>query len=147
MTKTNGEIIGRRIGRLMRVEAYCEGLLLYRSFLRIRVAIDITKPLPKGFRLHHGGPDQANAPEIWIAFKFEKLFGFLFRLWRIGHDRRVCKFVTREVGNLFGYGPEMCTGLPMEHYRKQVDDLQLDVRFKSRHLIRAVISLSTISPS
>ncbi|KAL7225189.1 hypothetical protein ACSBR1_020548 [Camellia fascicularis] len=51
----NGETIGRKIGRLFCVEARCEGLLLYQYFLRIRVEMDITKPLPKGFMLHGGG--------------------------------------------------------------------------------------------
>ncbi|KAI8021569.1 hypothetical protein LOK49_LG03G01640 [Camellia lanceoleosa] len=134
MTKTNGEIIGRRIGRLLRVEAHCEGLLLYRSFLRVRVEIDVTQPLPRGFRLHHGYPDQANTPETWINFKFEKLSDYCFDCGQIGHDRRVCKFVTREVGSTSGYGPELrtriarSTGLPVEHYRKQVDTLEAKIQ-------------------
>ncbi|KAL7201896.1 hypothetical protein ACSBR1_033564 [Camellia fascicularis] len=46
LTKKNGEIIGNHVGRLVWVEAHTEGLLLYRSFLRIRVEVNTTKPLP-----------------------------------------------------------------------------------------------------
>ncbi|KAL7172770.1 hypothetical protein ACSBR2_032277 [Camellia fascicularis] len=52
LTRHNGEIIGRRIGNLIGVEALHDGLLLDRSFLRIRVEVDVTKPLPLG-RLGH----------------------------------------------------------------------------------------------
>ncbi|CAL5438970.1 unnamed protein product [Camellia sinensis] len=48
LTKGHGETIGRRLGRLVRVEAHSEGLLLQRNFLRIRVEIDITKSLLLG---------------------------------------------------------------------------------------------------
>ncbi|KAI8015075.1 hypothetical protein LOK49_LG05G02967 [Camellia lanceoleosa] len=48
LTKRNGEISGAKIGHLIRVEAYCEGLL-YRNFLQIKVDVDVTKPIPRGF--------------------------------------------------------------------------------------------------
>ncbi|KAL7242727.1 hypothetical protein ACSBR1_015169 [Camellia fascicularis] len=98
LTKANGETIGMKIGRLIRVETHCEGLLLYHNYLRIRVELDVTKPLPKG------------------------------------HDRRVCKFVTRVEGSVSGYGLELwtgvarSTGLPVEHYRKQVDSMEARIR-------------------
>ncbi|KAI8030898.1 hypothetical protein LOK49_LG01G01518 [Camellia lanceoleosa] len=109
LTKRNGEIIGAKIGRLIRVEAHCEGLILYRNFLRIRVEIDVTKPILRGFSLRSGPA-------------------------RLGHDRHSCKFVSREAGNKFGYGPQLRTGIarltgfPIEYYRKKVDDLVDSVR-------------------
>ncbi|KAI7983760.1 hypothetical protein LOK49_LG15G00619 [Camellia lanceoleosa] len=101
MTKTNGETIGQRLGRLIRVDGHCEGLLLNRSFLRIRVELDVTKPLPRGF--------------------FLKQFG---------HNRNSYKFVTRKEGRTSGYGPElktritMSSGLLEEHYKKQVEEMK-----------------------
>ncbi|XP_028084228.1 uncharacterized protein LOC114285387 [Camellia sinensis] len=94
LTKANGELIGNRIGRLIRVEAHCEGLLLYRNFHRIRVELYISKPLPRGFFLQHNDSLQAASSNPWISFKFEKLFDFCFDCGRIGHDRKACKFVT-----------------------------------------------------
>ncbi|KAL7163700.1 hypothetical protein ACSBR2_039761 [Camellia fascicularis] len=37
MTRTHGEVIGNRIGRLVEIVAPSDGLLLHRSFLRLRV--------------------------------------------------------------------------------------------------------------
>ncbi|KAL7174007.1 hypothetical protein ACSBR2_033289 [Camellia fascicularis] len=52
LTKNNGEIIGKKIRCLIKVEAHYNVLLLYKNFLRIRVELDITKPIPRGFNLH-----------------------------------------------------------------------------------------------
>ncbi|KAI8027305.1 hypothetical protein LOK49_LG02G02848 [Camellia lanceoleosa] len=48
---------------------------------------------------------------VWISFKFEKLSDFCFDCGRIGHDRRGCKFVSREVDKVSGYGSELRTGI------------------------------------
>ncbi|KAI7997134.1 hypothetical protein LOK49_LG10G00465 [Camellia lanceoleosa] len=45
MTRAHEEVIGSRIGRLVEVEAPSEGLLIHHSFLRLRVKMDVTKPL------------------------------------------------------------------------------------------------------
>ncbi|KAI8021294.1 hypothetical protein LOK49_LG03G01215 [Camellia lanceoleosa] len=89
LTKANGEIIGKRVGRLIKVEALCEGLLLYRNFLRIRVDVDVTKPLPRGFILNQGGNAQMTSVDPWISFKYEKISDFCYDCGRIGHDRNV----------------------------------------------------------
>ncbi|KAL7259169.1 hypothetical protein ACSBR1_005131 [Camellia fascicularis] len=86
MTKANGEIISHKLGRLLRVEAHCEGLLLYRNFLRIRVEIDVTKPLPRGFHLARGVSSPVAGVPSWISFKYEKLSDFCFDCGRIGHE-------------------------------------------------------------
>ncbi|KAL7184403.1 hypothetical protein ACSBR2_026540 [Camellia fascicularis] len=134
LTKANGELIGNRIGRLIRVEAHCEGLLLYRNFLRIRVELNISKPLPRGFFLQHNDSLHGVSSNPWISFKFEKLSDFCFDCGRIGHDRKACKFVTREEGMRSGYGPELrtgiarSTGLPVDYYKQRVDEMDLRLR-------------------
>ncbi|KAI7983776.1 hypothetical protein LOK49_LG15G01575 [Camellia lanceoleosa] len=126
LTKKNSEIIGNHVGRLVRVEAHTAGLLLYCSFLRIRVEVDTTKPLPQGFWLKR--PSEGN--DIWISYKFEKLSDFCYACRKLGHDRNGCKFVSKEVREQLGYGPDLRMGLarptclPIEHYRQQVDEAE-----------------------
>ncbi|KAI8025162.1 hypothetical protein LOK49_LG02G00868 [Camellia lanceoleosa] len=133
LTKANGELIGSKIGKLIRVEAHYEGLLLYRNFLRVRVEVDVSKPLPRGFTLTRGGNSQKDGSNLWISFKYERLSDFCFDCGRIGHERTTCKFMSREAGRNSGYGPDLrtgiarSTGLPVEHYRKQVDILKTRV--------------------
>ncbi|KAL7180279.1 hypothetical protein ACSBR1_043488 [Camellia fascicularis] len=107
MTKRTGEVLGRRIGRLLHVEAYQEGLLLNRSFLRIHVEVNTLNPLPRGLWLQR----PREGKEIWISFKYEKLSDFCYDYGRLGHDNKVCKFVTREQGQSSGYGPALRIGV------------------------------------
>ncbi|KAL7171277.1 hypothetical protein ACSBR2_036010 [Camellia fascicularis] len=140
MTKANEEIIGHKLGRLLCVEAHCEGLLLYRNFLRIRVEIDVTKPLPRGFVLNRGVSPPVVGSNSWISFKYEKLSDFCFDCGRIGHERTVCKFVSRDEGRASGYGLGLRTGiarssgLSVEHYGKKVDELAAQNRPNLNHL-------------
>ncbi|KAI8005809.1 hypothetical protein LOK49_LG07G01061 [Camellia lanceoleosa] len=106
LTRQNGEIIGRRIGNHIGVETLHDGLLLERSFLRLMVEVDVSKPLPRGFILqHHGSQDK----EVWVSYKYEKLSDFCYDCGRLGHDNSSCKFVSREEGKHSGYGPELRT--------------------------------------
>ncbi|KAI7990521.1 hypothetical protein LOK49_LG12G02928 [Camellia lanceoleosa] len=89
----NGETIGRKIGRLFCVEAHCEGLLIYQNFLRIRVEMDITKPLAKGL-----GYD-------WKSSKF------------VTREEGG----NSSYGPELQTGIAQSTSLSVEHYRKQVD--------------------------
>ncbi|KAI8020470.1 hypothetical protein LOK49_LG04G00467 [Camellia lanceoleosa] len=110
LTRGHGETIGRRLGRLVRVEAHSEGLLLQRNFLRIRVEIDITKPLLQGFILHHREEGEVlGGAGIIVLYKYEKLSEFCYDCGRIGHDHNECKFVSRDEGINSGYGPHMRT--------------------------------------
>lgn len=49
MSRANAEIIGKRFGRLLAIETSPDNILLARSFLRVKVEINIDQPLPKGF--------------------------------------------------------------------------------------------------
>ncbi|KAL7222244.1 hypothetical protein ACSBR1_024036 [Camellia fascicularis] len=55
LTRAHRETISKRLRKLVPVEAYSEGLLLTRNFLRIRVEVDVTKPLLQGFTLYRRG--------------------------------------------------------------------------------------------
>ncbi|KAI8011464.1 hypothetical protein LOK49_LG06G03003 [Camellia lanceoleosa] len=88
--------------------------------------IDVTRPIPKGFFLKREG-DYLETVDLWISFKYEKLADFCYDCGRIGHVNSTCKFVSREEGQVAGFGPDIRTGtagstrLPIEHYRRQVD--------------------------
>ncbi|KAI8019758.1 putative ribonuclease H protein [Camellia lanceoleosa] len=111
MTKTHGVTIGNNLGKLIKVEALSDGLLLGRSFLRIRVEIDVTKPLLQGFILHRRNPFGEAMDDVRILYKYEKLSEFFYDCGRIGHDNTSCNFTFRDDGATSKYGPDMRTGL------------------------------------
>ncbi|KAI7980943.1 hypothetical protein LOK49_Contig90G00007 [Camellia lanceoleosa] len=110
MTRAHGEVIGNRIGRLVEVEAPTTGLLLHRNFLRLRVEVDVFKPLLQGFILHRKDSTGPVGERIKVLYKHEKLSEFCYACGRIGHDNALCKFVSKEEGLNSGYGPEQRTG-------------------------------------
>lgn len=130
MNRANAELMGRRFGHLLAVENSHDGILLGRSFLRVRAAIKLDDPLPKGFFLRRK-PGCGNDP--WISCKYEKLTDFCYAFGRIGHENKICKFVSREAGERSGYGPELRTGrarqsaIPIEEIRQQVDEAEARV--------------------
>ncbi|KAH7842462.1 hypothetical protein Vadar_005596 [Vaccinium darrowii] len=127
MSRTNAEIIGRRIGNLLGIEACSDGLLLHRSFLRVRVEINLSQPLPKGFWLKK---KHADGKDLWISYKYERLSDFCYDCGRIGHENKSCKFVKRPEGALSGYGPDLKTGrartshVPIEVFRQEDDEAE-----------------------
>lgn len=129
MSRANAEIIGRRFGKLLALETSPDNILLARSFLRVRVEINLAQPLPKGFWLRRKNENR----DIWISYKYENLPDYCYACGRIGHDNRSCKMVNREEGLNSGYGPELRTGrarrapIPIEEIRQQVDEVEIRV--------------------
>ncbi|KAL7162535.1 hypothetical protein ACSBR2_042931 [Camellia fascicularis] len=69
--------------------------------------VNTLNPLPRGLWLQR----PREGKEIWISFKYEKLSDFCYDYGRLGHDNKVCKFVTREQGQSSGYGPALRIGV------------------------------------
>lgn len=150
MTRANAELIGKCLGKLLAVETSHDGILLGRSFLRVRAAIKVSDPLPKGFWLRRkpeGGDD------IWISYKFEKLIDFCYACGRLGHENKGCRFATREDGPNSGYGPGLRTGrvrqsaIPIEEIRQEVDEAKIRVEnlLRSRPEVKSGLSTARIS--
>ncbi|KAG5565320.1 hypothetical protein RHGRI_001274 [Rhododendron griersonianum] len=130
MSRANAEIIGKRFGRLLAIETSPDNILLARSFLRVKVEINIDQPLPKGFWIRR---KTSESKDLWISYKYEKLQDFCYACGRIGHESRGCGFVTREAGQESGYGPNLRTmrakkgATPIEEFRQEVDEEEIRV--------------------
>ena len=83
-TKTVGMSIGATLGEVEKVDANGSGFRL-GSFLRIRVQLDITKPLCRGRKVRLGEHGMK-----WVEFKYERLPIFCYLCGMIDHDERDC---------------------------------------------------------
>ncbi|KAI8027045.1 hypothetical protein LOK49_LG02G00268 [Camellia lanceoleosa] len=110
MTRAHGEVIGNRIGQLVEIEAPSDGLLIHRNFLRLRVEVDVSKPLLQGFILYRRDSSGPVGNGLKVYYKYERLSEFCYDCGCIRHDKLACKFVSREEGLHSGYGPSQRTG-------------------------------------
>lgn len=57
----------------------------WKTFLRVRVLLDITKPLKRKMKIKKGSGDW-----LWVELKYERLPNFCFLCGIIGHTKRFC---------------------------------------------------------
>ncbi|KAI7989409.1 Uncharacterized protein LOK49_LG13G02902 [Camellia lanceoleosa] len=84
MTREVGALIGNSIGTFADMD-YAEGGVAWGKSLRIRVAINIHKPLRRGMKITLGQKDP-----VWVSFKYERLPNFCFACGILGHNQREC---------------------------------------------------------
>jgi hypothetical protein len=85
MSRENGELIGDEVGEFLEVAVGEDGMAV-GEFMRVRVRIDIRKPLMRGIMLELG----ENMMPKWCPFEYEFLPDFCYICGRVGHCERAC---------------------------------------------------------
>ncbi|RYR12055.1 hypothetical protein Ahy_B04g069574 [Arachis hypogaea] len=87
ITRKTAEIIGKKIETVMKTENPRLNDTLQKTFLRVRVTMNITKPLPTGFWLatqHH--------QTIWVDFKYARIQdSYCLNCGILGHTKNECR--------------------------------------------------------
>ncbi|RYR16596.1 hypothetical protein Ahy_B04g073630 [Arachis hypogaea] len=87
ITTKSAEIIGKRLGVVMEMENPRWNNILQRTFLRVKVTLNVTKPLPTGFWLA-----RENAPDLWIDLKYERIQdSYCLNCEILGHNKKDCR--------------------------------------------------------
>lgn len=86
--------IGNYIGKFLMVDPK-NFQSIWRQFVRIKVAINVNKPLKSQMRLKKAGGDW-----MWVKFKYERLPSFCFYCGIIGHSEKFCESLYNEAGNI-----------------------------------------------
>jgi hypothetical protein len=81
MNKATGEMIGEKVGEWMEVDVGEDGFAA-GEYLRVKVRIDITKPLMRGMLIQVGDGERIK----WCPFEYEFLPEFCYSCGIIGHD-------------------------------------------------------------
>lgn len=78
----------KKIGTVRVVEdPQIEGRSLMKTFIRARVSLDITKPLPTGCWI-----PRADFPKIWVIYRYERLQDLCLDCGILGHDQEQCYY-------------------------------------------------------
>lgn len=86
ISKDNAMKIGSKIGKVFTVEDPIVEKRITRGFMRVKVLIDITKPLVTGF-----WDPRKDFPKVWVMLLYEKLQDYCYNCGYIGHNQKDCK--------------------------------------------------------
>ena len=77
---------------------------VWRNYMRLRVSIDVRKPLKRRIRLKREGGEW-----LWVDFKYERLHNFCFICGILGHTDKICPSIYETDATLVTkpYGPWM----------------------------------------
>jgi hypothetical protein len=84
MTNEIGIKIGSSVGKVEEVDVIEKGVE-WGEFLRVRIVLDLTKPLARGRMLKL--PNRS----VWVAFQYEKIPKFCYRCGIIRHGASGCQ--------------------------------------------------------
>ena len=91
MNKEAGKTIGQEVGKFMMVDME-DGDVPIRRFLRVRVRLDIRRPLMRGVTVH----DEEENRDRWCPLVYEYLTDFCYICGLIGHTDRSCSIQLAE---------------------------------------------------
>ncbi|OMO81733.1 hypothetical protein CCACVL1_12255 [Corchorus capsularis] len=96
LTHKNALVIGSELGRIVRIEEPITDGGLGRSFLRIRIEIDVDNHLVCGFWV-----PRKNLDKVWANIKYERLADFCYGCGKIGHVVKHCSNYIGDVEETF----------------------------------------------
>jgi len=131
-SEKNARSIGSCFGDLLKIDYADSGLLCRKSFIRLRVQINLMDPLAPGFT-HRRPPKEPT----WIQYKYERLFDFCCTCGRLGHLSFSCPVEPKPLDSGF-YGPLLKVVPPKVNL--------VDVLIQSRTPARLVSPASGPSP-
>ncbi|XP_042942846.1 uncharacterized protein LOC122277028 [Carya illinoinensis] len=79
-----GKLIGDTLGKVIEVDVDYDDLA-WGEYMRVRLALDITKPLLRRKRISLG-----DHREYWVRFTYERLPDFCYQCGRLGHSHKEC---------------------------------------------------------
>jgi hypothetical protein len=82
MTIKNSIAIVKGLGQLVKVDDNNGAVATFRSYLRLLVSIDVSKPLNHGFCF-----TKSDGASYWISLKYERLDIYCTDCGRIGHKQ------------------------------------------------------------
>jgi len=85
MYRVTGKVIGDKVGKTLEVETEDDGSAV-GSYLRIKVRLDVRKPLLRGVTLE----DEDNGDGKWCPIQYEFLPNFCYGCGLLGHVEREC---------------------------------------------------------
>lgn len=91
MDRSMGEKLGASIGKVIMVDTN-ENEMGWDKYMRVKVVVDITKPLARSRFLNIGDK------RLWISFKYERLPNFCFQCGIIKHFKRRCSLLKSDKG-------------------------------------------------
>lgn len=84
MSESVGKQLGNFIGTFVEYDI-SNNSELWRTYMRIKVTIDVRKPLKRGKKIRKPGGDWS-----MVSFKYERLSSFCFICGLLGHTDRFC---------------------------------------------------------
>jgi hypothetical protein len=92
MSKEVGHKIGSSVGEVEEIDML-EDEARWGEFLRVKVLMDLSKPIPRGRKLHL--PNQST----WVEFKYERLPKFCYKCGVMRHGKAGClRYGHRQYG-------------------------------------------------